>query len=117
MKPGVCDRSFGIHVAKMAEFPQAVVDHAKRKAVELEDFEGTGAGKDGADEASKRRREERQVQSPCCDCREGKFGRGGGQQLVSRTYCRCRGCVIMAVLTPPFLNPSPLVLRSRRDIN
>ncbi len=49
VKPGPCDQSFGVHVAKLARFPSVMIDHAQEKLDELEGLQLDKKSKDNVD--------------------------------------------------------------------
>lgn len=58
VEPGISDQSFGIHVAELVRFPEKVINMARRKAEELEDFSHASGGQEKKEEFSKEEMEE-----------------------------------------------------------
>ena len=57
VQAGPCDRSFGVHVAEMVRFPPAVIEIAKRKISDLENYDGYAIGESGVKKAKSKQSE------------------------------------------------------------
>lgn len=87
VKSGPSDRSFGVHVAKVAQFPDEVVQDARQKAIELERFSGgiESILENATDVAISKESEEKMGEptpSPIASSQGGVFPAGGSGKRV-----------------------------------